>query len=86
FDNLGALNPMVIIGSIFSTFFPYLLVVVLFFIPVVLMFVVSVIKATTINLLLLLLLRVLSGYLLMMDAYILGWFFNKNEAKLRWDV
>ncbi|MHC4926225.1 MAG: hypothetical protein ACYTER_02650, partial [Planctomycetota bacterium] len=79
FDNLGALNPMVIIGSIFSTFFSYLLVVALFFVPIILMFVVSVIKATTINLILLLLLRVLSGYLLMMDAYILGWFFHKNE-------
>ena len=86
FDNLGALNPIVIVGSIFSTFFHYLLVAVLFFVPIVLMFIVAFIKSTTINLLLLLALRVLSGYLLMMDAYILGWFFYKNEDKLRWEV
>ena len=86
FDNLGALNPIVIIGSIFSTFFSYLLVVLLFFVPIALLMFTSALKGMTWNLLLLLLLRGIGGYLLMMDAYILGWFFYKNEEKLCWDV
>ncbi len=86
FDHLGALNPIFILGSVFSTFFSYALVAMLFFMPIALLMVTSVIKGTTWNLLLLLLLRAIGGYLLMMDAYILGWFFYKNEGKLRWDV
>ena len=86
FDSLEALNPILIMASIFSTFFHYLLVALLFFVPILLFIWSAVIKSGTINLFLLLLLRIVGCYLLMMDAYILGWFFHKYEEKLRWDV
>jgi len=86
FDSLEALNPPLIISSVFSTFFSYLLVPVLFFVPIVLFIITAMMKDGAMNLVLLLLLRVIGCYLLVMDAYVLGWFFYKNEEKLRWDV
>lgn len=86
FDTVNALNPILIIASIFSTFFSYLVVVLLFFVPVVLFFGVAALKTISDNLLLLLLLRAVGLYLLMMDCYLLGRFFYYNEEKLRWDV
>ena len=86
FDTINALNPILVIGSIFSTFFSYLVVVLLFFVPVMLFFGVAMLKSISGNLVLLLLLRAVGVYLLMMDAYLLGRFFYHNEEKLRWDV
>ncbi|MBL7215437.1 MAG: hypothetical protein ISS71_07140 [Phycisphaerae bacterium] len=86
FDTVNALNPVLIIASIFSTFFSYLVVVLSFFVPVLLFFGLLMLKGSSVNLLLLLLIRVAGLYLLMMDAYLLGRFFYNNEEKLRWDV
>jgi hypothetical protein len=86
FDSLGALNPILIIASVFSTFFYYLPVALLFFVPILLFIWSAAMKNGSMNLFLLLLLRVVGCYLLMMDTYVLGWFFHKNEERLRWDV
>ena len=83
FDTVNALNPVLIIASISSTFFSYLLVVVLFFVPILLiigLFFFSWVPLMSVPI------RAISLYLLMMDAYLLGRFFYKNEEKLRWDV
>ena len=85
-DSLGGLNPVFIIGSVFSTFGSYLLVALLFLVPMVLVMATSLFKFILPHPLILFVLRLIAGYLLMMDAYILGWFFYKNEDKLRWDV
>lgn len=86
FDTIRALNPILIIASIFSTFFSYAVVVLLFFVPVMLFFGLSMLKDGSVNLILLLLMRAVGLYLLMMDTYLLGRFFYYNEEKLRWDV
>ncbi len=86
FDTINALNPILIVASIFSTFFSYLLVVLLFCVPVLLFLGLSAVKSGSMNLLILLVIRASGLYLLMMDTYFLGRFFYHNEEKLRWDV
>lgn len=86
FDTISALNPILIIASVFSTFFKYAAVVVLFFVPIALTIWMNMASRVTYNPLLILPARAISIYLLMMDACLLGRFFYRNEEKLRWDV
>lgn len=86
FDTVGALNPILIVGSIFSTFFPYMGVVFLFSVPMALTIGISIVSAVVNNPFLGLIFRALNLYLLMIAAGLLGRFFYKNEDKLRWDV
>jgi len=84
FDSLSGLNPVVIVGSIFSTFLPYLAMVVFLFIFAALSFVAlgfvgqqPVFTWITTG---------LSIYLMMVGAHILGRFYFRYEEKLNWDV
>lgn len=86
FDCLGALNPLLIIPSIFSTFFQYCLVVVLFSVPIVLIVGTLIVGAMAPILPVLIVIQAMASYLLIVAAGTLGWFFHKNEEKLRWDV
>lgn len=86
FDHLGALNPLLIIPSIFSTFFSYCLVVILYSIPIVMFVGIWIVGAKTPILPVVMLVRAVGCYLLMVASGLLGWFFYKNEEKLRWDV
>lgn len=86
FESFSALNPILIIGSIFSTFFRYFGIVLIFHIPVV------VILASLIAFPRLafglpgLTFRFASAYLLLVMAHLLGRFYYRNEKKLYWDV
>lgn len=83
FDTINALNPLLIIASVFSTFFSYVLIVVLFFVPLALvagLLFFSLIPLLSVPI------KAIGLYLLMMDACLLGRFFYRNEEKLRWDV
>ena len=83
FDTVNALNPILIIASIFSTFFSYIGVVLLFCVPLLL---IGGILSFSWNPWLSVPIRAMGLYLLMMDAYLLGRFFYYDEEKLRWDV
>ena len=75
FDTINALNPVLIIASIFSTFFSYIGVVLLFCVPLLL---IGGILSFSWNPWLSVPIRAMGLYLLMMDAYLLGWFFYYN--------
>jgi len=86
FDSFSGLNPILIIGSIFSTFFRYCGIVLVFYIPVV--FIVGLLIAFPRLVLGLrgLVLRFVCGYLLLVMGHLLGRFYYRNEKKLYWDV
>lgn len=86
FDALRGLNPVLIIASVFSTFFSYFLIVLLFSVPIFLLVWLTRLGEGSVNLLLLLMIRIAVIYLLMLAACLLGRFFYNNEEKLRWDV
>lgn len=83
FDSGTALNPLLIIGSVISTFVPYCALALLFF---------------SIGLLINYLVRFINGwgpaflvwgaviYLMFIAAYILGRFFRRYENRLNWEV
>ncbi|MHC4558732.1 MAG: hypothetical protein ACYTFW_16770 [Planctomycetota bacterium] len=84
FDSFSGLNPIVVIGSIFSVFLPYCAMIVVF--------------ASTGFLIaeklpdiwgapvLTLILQCLGIYLLMVVAHLLGWFYHRYEHELNWEV
>ena len=86
FDTIGALNPVLIIGSVFSTFLPYCGIVLLFMIPLALVVGINIVGLLSPDPLLELLVKAVGLYLFMLDACLLGRFFYNNEEKLRWDV
>ncbi len=84
FDSLSGLNPVVIVGSIFSTFLPYLAMVVFVSIFAALSFIAlsfvgrqPVFTWITTGLLI---------YLMMVGAHILGRFYFRYAEKLYWEV
>ena len=86
FDTINALNPVLIIGSIFSTFLHYAGIVLLFMIPLGMVMGITIVGAIFDDPLLKLPVKAIGLYLFMLDACLLGRFFYKNEEKLRWDV
>jgi len=84
FDSLHGLNPIVLVGSIISTFLPYCALVVVFlsigflvnrYMPdtqgsYIFGFITSCIRL----------------YIIMIYAHLLGWFYNRYEQELNWDV
>jgi hypothetical protein len=86
FDSFSGLNPILIIGSIFSTFFRYFGIVLVFYIPIV--FIVASLIAFPRLMLGLrgLVFRFVCGYLLLVAGHLLGRFYYRNEEKLYWDV
>lgn len=86
FDTINALNPILIIASIFSTFFSYLGIVVQFCVPLLLLIGMNIASLKSHDPLLSLLVDAVGLYLMMIAACLLGRFFHNNEEKLRWDV
>jgi len=84
FDSFSALNPLLLIGSIFNTFFPYC--------AMVLVFVAAAVLTTQIapkaqeSQFLAFILYCLHIYLAMVAAHLLGWFYRRHQEKLNWEV
>jgi DNA-directed RNA polymerase subunit RPC12/RpoP len=95
FDTFTSLNPVIIIGSIFSTFLPYLGLILLLATSVLsvrlLMFVSNLVFSlggiyTTIVWLIIYGSGIIDFYMMMVIAHLLGRFFYKYQEKLNWEV
>ncbi len=87
FDSYNALNPILIIGSIFRTFFPYCGMVLLFY-GGVLLFIKMGLSTYGFHPLpaVPFIFRALQLYLIFVTAGLLGRFYHKYEEKLYWEV
>lgn len=84
YETLRGLNPVLVIGSIFSTFLPYIAMILTFVTAgVVIVTYVSNPYASNLSFFVTWLVGV---YLLMVVAHLLGWFYHRYEEKLNWDV
>jgi len=81
FDSIAALNPILIIGSIRSTFLPYCALALLFYAIGLLMNFISQWQAGWA-----LLTWGIDVYLMFIAAYILGRFFRRYENRLNWEI
>ncbi|MBN2313276.1 MAG: hypothetical protein JXM79_05060 [Sedimentisphaerales bacterium] len=84
FETWGGVNPFLLIGSIFSTFLPYL-AMTLTFIGAGIIYVQHLPDAETPHLRFFMTWFV-GVYLAMVLAHLLGWFYNRYEEKLNWNV
>jgi len=86
FDSFSGLNPILIIGSIFSTFSRYFGIVLVFHIPIV--FIVASLMAYPRVAIGLpgLAYRFVCAYLLLVTGHFLGRFYYRNEERLYWEV
>jgi hypothetical protein len=85
FDSLtSALNPVLLAGSIRSTFLPYCAMILVFLIAG--SFVVTMVQDMDFTVIHIFIIHCLTLYLLMVTAHILGWFYNRYRQKLNWDV
>lgn len=86
FDSFSGLNPILIIGSIFSTFFRYCGIVLVFHIPIV--FIIASLMAFPRLVFGLpgLAYRFVCAYLLLLTGHLLGRFYYRNEKRLYWEV
>jgi DNA-directed RNA polymerase subunit RPC12/RpoP len=84
FDSFSGLNPILILRSIFRTFFPYCAMVVVFlFDP----FLIAIIRsAATQSWVLSFLIRCIHLYLVLVAAHLLGRFYWRYQDKLKWDM
>ena len=87
FDSFGALNPILITGSIFRTLLPYC-GMVLFFYTGALLFMKIDSPANRFWLLLMVpfLIKVVQLYMVFVAVGLLGRFYHRNEKKLNWEV
>jgi len=84
FDSLRALNPIVFIGSILSTFFPYCAMIAVFMVAGAFIFErVPNPRGPSGTLFVI---WVVGIYLAMVAAHLLGWFYHRYENELNWDV
>lgn len=86
FDSLSGLNPIIIIGSIFSTFFKYIGVALAFYVPYAISVGIFTVLAPLMNSITVPIFSLIDLYLLLVAAHLLGWFFYRNEEKLNWEV
>ncbi|MBL7152812.1 MAG: hypothetical protein ISS79_03785 [Phycisphaerae bacterium] len=84
FDSIRAVNPLLIIGSIFSTFFQYIGLVLFYYIPV--LAIPAIIYFFGHNFFVGHLAKLVGVYLGMVTAHLLGRFFFRYEEKLNWEV
>ena len=84
FDSIGGLNPIIIVPSIFSTFFQYCGLVIFAGLIVFLFLLTR--KIFLSSPLLFLCARIPQVYLTMVAAHLLGRFYFKYQEKLNWDV
>lgn len=84
FDSTAGLNPIVIFKSIFRTFFPYCAIVSVFVLSIFLILErMPIIENSIISTLIQ---RILFTYLAIVAAHLLGWFYNRYEEELNWEV
>ncbi len=84
FDSLSGLNPILLTGSIVSTFLPYCAMVSLF---AVTWLVIAEISASLFDSTFGLIIGYVFGiYLLMVAAHVLGWFYHRYQEQLNWNV
>jgi len=86
FDSIIGLNPILIVTSIFSTFFQYCCVVVVFCIPVGIIAGMLIFLPKNTGFLIQLILRTVYAYQLLIAGHLLGDFFKRNEERLYWEV
>jgi len=84
FDSLYGLNPIVLIGSIFSTFLPYLAMVAL--LASACYMIIEMGRGLSGEEVLSFLLGLIAMYLVLVAAHILGRFYWRYQDKLNWDV
>jgi hypothetical protein len=85
FDSLtSAFNPVLLAGSIRSTFLPYCAMILVFLTAG--FFVVTMVQDMDFTVIHIFIIHCLALYLLMVTAHILGWFYNRYRQKLNWDV
>jgi len=84
FDSINGLNPILLIGSIFSTFFQYLGLLFLF--SILGWLIIQIFSVTSASVILSLLLPLVIIYLSLVTAHLLGRFYWRNRDKLRWGV
>jgi hypothetical protein len=87
FDSFNALNPVLIIGSIFRTLLPYCGMVLFFFAGALLFMEID----SPVNRFWLLpmvpfLIKLVQLYMIIIAIGILGWFYHRNKKKLNWEV
>ena len=84
FDSFTGLNPILLVGSIFSTFFQYCGLIILFGLLSILVIIpVSILSALPF---LGFILAIVFIYLLMVTAHLLGRFYFRYQEKLYWEV
>ena len=87
FDSFSALNPLLLIGSIFSTFFQYCGLLLLFCgLGVLSVIIMLILRQSRISSLLFYVLHIFFIYLLMVASHLLGRFYWKYLEKLNWEV
>jgi DNA-directed RNA polymerase subunit RPC12/RpoP len=89
FDSFSGLNPLLLIGSIFRTFFPYCAMVVALLLAGFLTTIITsaaLQQSFVLALVLDFLIRCIHPYLLLVTAHLLGRFYWRYQEKLRWEV
>ena len=84
FDSFSGLNPILLIGSIFSTFLPYFAMIVVFGSAVFLF--IEKAPDTGNSPVPAFVLQCVRIYLVLVVAHLLGWFFHRYEQELNWEV
>lgn len=84
FDSLSGLNPILLIGSILSTFLPYCAMIAAFVTAGLL--IAHSVPETDGSPVLRFIFRCVNVYLLIVVAHLLGWFYWRYEDKLNWEV
>ncbi len=84
FDSFSGLNPILLIGSILSTFFPYCAMVIAFLLAGFLTTIIE--SATPQSWVLSFLIYCIHLYLALVAAHLLGRFYWRYQEKLRWEV
>jgi hypothetical protein len=84
FDSLSGLNPVLLIGSILSTFLPYCAMIAAF--VTVGFLLVNNVPETDNSPVLRFVFRCANVYLLIVVAHLLGWFYWRFQDKLNWEV
>jgi phage FluMu protein Com len=85
FDSLtSAFNPVLLAGSIRSTFLPYCALTLVFLTAG--FFIVTIVEDMDFTLIHKFIIHCVVLYLLMVTAHMLGWFYNRYRQQLNWDV
>lgn len=85
FDSLtSALNPVLLAGSIRSTFLPYCALELVFMTAGFL--IITIVQDMDFTLIQKFIIHCAAMYLLVVTAHILGWFYNRYREQLNWDV